>query len=441
MLLSSSFFRVVACITITLLFLASTPYFALAQAPADNSTDSDFCSLPILAPGLFDTENLSADEVLSGGAAFRNDSSQYVAGVQLVVGVYTAGELSHIALTDKDIAMAPGDQLSSTFSLDTRFVAAGEYQYAVAATQGDVTDAIASLLLIAEDQKSSFTKSTPAQPFLQTTLDVDAQSSLSAVVTTKNISNEPLFDIEQLLVLTRGDVPFGTAVLDSKYDSAKLFPGISRSTSLNDAFVGDGTYQVFAAPLVPGTITPVTTQLVQIGDRETVEFATRISAVGLVAEQSSDTHREMSVCTQDLVDGEIVTDVTNSVVLGVTYDDASVFGPQAVDTAAGQVMFEVPMSESSAVATISLLEDLDPATEDIDTVREGQSIEYPIDCDRFPLCEPTIVEQITDFSQTEPATSAYWIYIGIGVGLLVVMFILMRNRDQSDVVSTEESDS
>jgi hypothetical protein len=400
-----------------------------------------FCDLPSpLHVSLKQSTGQEVIDSLKNVLVIENATNFDLAGVTVGIGVFKEETLEYVFVAGKDISLEPNAKDSIVVDIDATTLLPGDYTYRAAIAQGETADLISNLVLNDGLNDVTLTKTTPHEPVFETavtvndivahseTIQVEDDGPLMVEVSSKNVSNMPIFDTSIDVLLTRGNIPFGTAVSSAVTDQAKLFPGSARSTELTERFVNRGTYTLYVVQHVAQTLVPVTTIPLQIGNLTETETATRIAGVGV---ERKGEELQLTACLEKLRAGKTSRDHVASVPLQVTQTPE--FTSDVVySKTQSSVAMTVPILRKNNTTTVSLL-DQTRLVDDSAIAPAVQSIEMMFDCDRHELCEATAIDVAVDFAQEETVQTSFWFYAGIAVmGLLVLLFLVRRLDPQPE---------
>lgn len=430
----SSLFRQTKILLILVTVFSAFSLFFVFTAQAQSEVAESFCALesPVLV-SISNTETKTITDRLANTIVLQNVSSYHIGGLQVALGVFKGEELTHIYVAQKDVTLEPGNSHSVIMDIDTSSLLQGEYSYRAVAVQGDISAVISNLLTKSNRSDVPFTKETESERRLNTVVnglkEIERGGDIDLEIITTNVSTAPLFEAGIDVVLTKGTIPFGTAVLTSAVDEAKLFPGSSRKTTLTSNFAKQGPHTVYVVQHIPSTLLPITKHEIQVGDLEGSSYATQLSVVGIRDVEDSKEEVEVVSCLQQLSRNEVTKQRVENVPIQISQTGEIPFKSELLfSEMKTAIVSSMPVLKNEGVTTVSLLENVQDEENRIDFPKQEISLSF--DCDRHgEICGDTIVDVAVDFAQTEPVQQSFWFYAGIVLAALLLMLLVVRRMD------------
>ncbi len=436
------FFKGVRIVLVATFWCAALMLIASAAPTAANEfgmSDELFCTIDSpLSVRVANSIAATVEDRLSNTIIIENTSNKHIGGLSVAVGVFTAGELTHIYVAESDKTVAPHSRESTIFAADISVLPAGEYTYEVVVEQGGIANVIAELQLSDQRDAATLTKTTAAKEQLQTQVNINGTSvavdevsqfdrgekiTVESVVT--NVSSLPLFNAHIDVLLSESEVPFGDAVITHVHDEAKLFPGSKRSTKSVDNTVTPGPFTIYVIQHIPDTLTQLTSRNIQVGDIQSHGYATRMSHVG-VGERVGDTDLEVAVCLEELRSGETYRDQVESVAIQLSQLGSDYSGEvlSNIDNVV-EVFTTMPALGEGVSASVAML----AASTNVGNespLFTKQTIDFGFDCERHDVCEGGVADVAAEFVQTETVQTSLWFYTGIIIGALLALLLIVR---------------
>lgn len=449
--------------------LAIVPFSVYAQS---NALVGGLCPIGGLPVATFlSPDDIVLDDVFTGGVEVTNTSDYFMAGLQVVIGLYpdeTATAPSYWSILPETAQLAAGAQQATDFTLDITNVPSGSYVAKVAVAQGDETAALGTLLRDATSMDSlrvtkESERATPVNVRMTVNdstaevVTIPDRTDIVARIETTNATPAPLLNSKMLGVITQGMVPLGAAVRSEVRDEVKLIPGQTRQTNVQDIFVEGGDYSVYAALLSEGVFQPIVAKTVRIADTAGETSWAYVSQIG-ISEFPLTPHSQVVACVNWLGDTDgmrfteslgiaatVSSESGQEVQVDIYSDDTPnqnffAFRPGAL---AGSVQLSLDFLQERFKASVIMDEGMDITDVDTTSLIKVDTFALKLDCSSGcdSLGGAVGIEDQNIFFGT---AYSFWYYLGIVLAATLLMYVMLRRLPpevhQATVVASPDTD-
>ena len=443
--------RVLVAVLSLLLCVTAFVPSALAQ-PLTQPLALGSCSLDgFLSMGVTTVQYLPEVSQIVVSGDIINSSAKTFPGVRVGYFLYdseSATTPSYVAFASDELYIDSNSPQPFSRTLDVSALPAGTYSLQVTASQGDFDNLLTSAMhTFANTPRVAVVKSGEAVDSNTVSISVNGETAaaegftfpirtpLSVEVRTTNTGDVPLLDSSLEMVVTRGDIPAGTAVSAEKSDEIKLLPGSFAIDRMNDRITLGGEYTLFTALDTPDVFNELHTTSIQLGDEDVPVQPVYLLGAGV--SRAGDTVN-MTACLVQISD-EAGYFLSESVALGVAGGEQVVFGQ---DTNSFTAEFTVPVAEASEGITLELRRAANVwlAMRGDDQIPEGENNELQFEVVDTVVVQydcgeecPVAGETIMTTGEPQPSQRfSFYYYAGIVIAAALLGYIMIRRLHPED---------